>query len=140
MSRAIATTILRKFSACRSSFEVKLILRELGDAVDEEGDLVAELALDVRRSVASVSSTTSWRSPAQTLAVSSLSSVMIPATLAGWMKYGSPILRCLPRVRSIAVVVRALDELGVGRGLVRPDAIDEIRRPAACMEIALVES
>ena len=26
---------------------MKLILRELGDAVDEEGDLVAELALDV---------------------------------------------------------------------------------------------
>ena len=49
MSRAIATTILRKFSACRSSFEVKLILRELGDAVDEEGDLAAELALDVVR-------------------------------------------------------------------------------------------
>ena len=43
----MATTILRKFSACRSSLRGEVDLAELGDAVDEEGDLVAELALDV---------------------------------------------------------------------------------------------
>ena len=47
MSRAIATTILRKFSAWRSSLRGEVDLAELGDAVDEERDLVAELALDV---------------------------------------------------------------------------------------------
>jgi hypothetical protein len=46
--------------------------------------------------VASVSSTTSCRRPAQTLAVSSLRLVMTPATLAGCEKYGSPLLRVCP--------------------------------------------
>ena len=47
MSRAIATSILRKFSAWRSSLRGEVDLAELGDAVDEERDLLAELALDV---------------------------------------------------------------------------------------------
>ena len=47
MSRAIATTILRKFSACRSSLDVKLILESLVTPSTRLGDLLAELPLDV---------------------------------------------------------------------------------------------
>ena len=95
MSRAIATTILRKFSACRSSFEVKLILPSLvtpstSDAISPPNSRSMSFV------VASVSSTTSWSKPAHTLAVSRRSSVMMPATLAGWMKYGSPDFRFCP--------------------------------------------
>ena len=75
---------------------------ELGDPVDEEGDLVAEELGDLlvggvrvldrvveeRRADAPESHEylDTLRSAAQTLAVSSFMSAMIPATLTGWMK------------------------------------------------------
>ena len=82
MSRAIATTILRKFSACRSSFEVKLILESFvtpstSSAISAPNSFL--MSFDVAR----VSSTTSCNSPAHTLAVSRRRSVMMPATLMG---------------------------------------------------------
>ena len=41
-SRAIASSILRKFSACASSARLELDLVELGDAVDQLGHRLAE--------------------------------------------------------------------------------------------------
>jgi hypothetical protein len=70
-------------------------LAELGDPVDEERDLLAEDPLEVL-CVTLQSSTTSWSSAAQTLAGSSLSSVMIDATDTGCVMYGSPLLRFWP--------------------------------------------
>ena len=46
-SRAIASSILRKFSACASSRVVELDLVELGDAVDHVGHRLAERRLDL---------------------------------------------------------------------------------------------
>ena len=43
----MATSILRKFSACRSSREEKCELADLGHPVHQFGDLPAELALQV---------------------------------------------------------------------------------------------
>ena len=47
MSPAIATIILRTFSACASSPLRNSQLVQLRQAVDDPGDLVAELLLDV---------------------------------------------------------------------------------------------
>ena len=46
-SRTIASSILRKLSACASSRFLKLDLVELGDAVDDLGDVVAEARRDL---------------------------------------------------------------------------------------------
>ena len=95
MSRAIATTILRKFSAWRSSFEVKLIFESLVTPSTSSATSTPN-SFSMSSVVASVSSTTSWRSPAQTLAASSRRSAMMPATLTGWTMYGCPDLRVCP--------------------------------------------
>jgi hypothetical protein len=47
-SRAIASSILRKFSACACFLGLELDLVELGDAVDQFGHRLAELLRDVR--------------------------------------------------------------------------------------------
>ena len=49
MSRAIASTILRKFSACFSSRLVKLTWLILVTPSTSVGDLLAELGCDLRR-------------------------------------------------------------------------------------------
>ena len=54
MSWAIASSILRMFSACCCSWLWVLNLRQLGDAVDELGDLGAEALLDVGQAVLGV--------------------------------------------------------------------------------------
>jgi hypothetical protein len=46
-SRAIATSIFRKFSAWRSFPRRERQLADLGDPVDQLGDLAPELALEV---------------------------------------------------------------------------------------------
>ena len=46
-SRAIATSILRIVAACCASLRVELEPLELGDAVDDGGDLGAEVGLDI---------------------------------------------------------------------------------------------
>ena len=48
-SFAIATSILRIVAACCSSLESNWTPLELGDAVDDGGDVGPELALDVGR-------------------------------------------------------------------------------------------
>ena len=62
MSRAIATTILRKFSACRSSFEVKLICESLVTPSTSKATSPPN-SRSMSSIVASVSSTTSCRKP-----------------------------------------------------------------------------
>ena len=54
MSWAIASSIFRMFSACCCSWLWVLNLRQLGDAVDELGDLGAEPLLDVGQAVLGV--------------------------------------------------------------------------------------
>ena len=95
MSRAMATSILRKFSAWRSSLDAKLILESFVTPSTRNATSCPN-SRSMSSVVASVSSTTSCRRPAQTLAVSRRRSVMMPATLAGWLKYGSPLLRVCP--------------------------------------------
>ena len=59
-SRTIASSILRKLSACASCAALELDLVELGDAVDDLGDVVAEARRDLLLGVG-VSSMTSCR-------------------------------------------------------------------------------
>ena len=46
MSSTMASSILRKLSACRSSFDENGMRRQLGDALDDVRDLRAEQLLD----------------------------------------------------------------------------------------------
>ena len=72
---------------------------ELGQALDQDADVVAEQA-SISARVASVSSMVSCNSAAAMVASSSLSSVRIAATCSGWEKYGSPESRiCSPCAR-----------------------------------------
>ncbi len=60
MSRAIATSIFRKFSACRSSLEAKLIFESLVTPSTRKATSCPK-SRSMSSVVASVSSTTSWR-------------------------------------------------------------------------------
>ena len=64
---------------------LRLDLAELGDAVDQAGDVLAEMLLDLV-GVASVSSIVSWRIAVTIVWSSSLRSVRMPATSIGWLK------------------------------------------------------
>ncbi len=96
MSRAIASSILRKFSACFSCRDVKLIWLIL--VTPSTSDAISgPKRVSISSSVASVSSTVSCRSAVATLGASSFRSVMIVATCRGWVRYGSPEARRWPR-------------------------------------------
>jgi hypothetical protein len=62
-----------------------LDLGELGDPVDQAGDVGAEMLLDLL-GVASVSSIVSWRMAVTIVSSSRWRSVRIPATSIGWLK------------------------------------------------------
>jgi hypothetical protein len=64
---------------------LRLDLAELGDAVDQPGDVLAEQLLDLL-GVASVSSIVSWRIAVTIVSSSSFRSVRMPATSIGWLK------------------------------------------------------
>ena len=83
MSRAIASSILRKFSACASSRVCHGTLPSLVTPSTRKATSVPKSLL-MSSTVALVSSTQSWSSPAQIEPTSSLSSEMIVATLSGW--------------------------------------------------------
>ena len=85
MSRAIARSILRKFSACFSSREVTLswpifVTPSTSPAIS------SPKSSSSCGSVASVSSTVSWRSPVAMLGTSSRRSAMMPATCTGCVR------------------------------------------------------
>jgi hypothetical protein len=95
MSRAIASSILRKFSACFSSRDVKLIWPIFVTPSTSVAISVPK-SDSTWSSVASVSSTVSWRSPVAMLGTSSRMSAMMLATESGWVRYGSPDARRCP--------------------------------------------
>ena len=64
---------------------LRLDLAELGDAVHQPRDVLAEKLLDLL-GVASVSSIVSWRMAVAIVWSSSLRSVRMPATSMGWLK------------------------------------------------------
>jgi hypothetical protein len=84
MSRAIASSILRKFSACCSSLVDHGSLPSLVTPSTRNAIFLPNSSSSCSI-VALVSSTQSWRSPAHTLGTSSLSSVMRLATDSGWV-------------------------------------------------------
>ena len=125
MSRAMATTILRKFSAWRSSFDVKLIFESLvtpstssatsapNSLLDVVGrrervldDVVEEAGADARRVEPQVGDDAGDAHGVDDVRLTRLSG--------------------LPCVHPEAVVVGPLDQVGVDRRLVGPDAIDEL--------------
>ena len=95
MSRAIASSILRKFSACCSS---RVEYGSLPSLVTPSTRNAISLpnSSPSCSTVALVSSTQSCSRPAQTDATSSFSSAMICATASGCVTYGSPDLRVWP--------------------------------------------
>ena len=125
MSRAIATTILRKFSAWRSSFEVKLIFESLvtpstssatstpNSLLDVVGrrervldDVVQEAGADARGVEPQVGDDAGDADRVHDVRLARLAR--------------------LPRVHPEAVVVGPLDQVGIDRRLVRLDALDEL--------------
>jgi len=85
MSSTIASSILRKFSAWRCSLEengmaLSLVTPSTTWAISSPN------SSRIRSIVVSVSSTTSWRSPAATATVSSFMSARMAATSSGWIK------------------------------------------------------
>ena len=84
MSRAMATSILRKFSACRSSrlanASFPILVTPSTSSAMSPPNRSTRTALLV-----AVSSRTSWRSPAATVVTSILNSTSRPATASGWM-------------------------------------------------------
>ncbi len=137
MSRAMATSILRKFSACRSSLEAKLILESLVTPSTRKATSWPN-SRSMSVVVASVSSTTSWRSPAHTLAVSSLRLVMTPGHARRVGEVGVAALARLPLVRLLPVGIGPRDQVDVGARLVASNTIDElIQREHACFRANL---
>ena len=85
MSSTMARSILRKFSAWRSSLDENGIAAELGDPFDHVRDLVAEQLLDLLDR-GRVSSTMSCSRPAATATTSSFMSARRSATSSGWTR------------------------------------------------------
>ena len=118
MSRAIATTILRKFSACRSSLEVKLIFESLVTPSTSVGDLAAELLLDVVGRGERVLDDVVQEPGADARGVEpKVGDDAGDADRVDEVRLAR--LARLPRVHPEAEVVRPLDEVGVRGRLVR---------------------
>ncbi len=96
MSFAIATTILRKFSACFSSWVFAALYWDSFVTPSTRSAISGPNSSAISFFVASVSSIVSWRSPVTTDDSSSFSSARMPATSSGWTRYGSPDLRSCP--------------------------------------------
>ena len=86
MSFAIATTILRKFSACFSSWVLPAVNCESLVTPSTSSAISAPNSSEISSLVARVSSMVSWRRPVTTEASSSRISARIPATSRGWMR------------------------------------------------------
>ncbi len=85
MSSTIASSILRKFSACRSSVDAKVMAPIL--VTPSTTWATSWPNVRSRRSVVvSVSSTTSWRRPAAIVTGSIFMSVRMVATSSGWTR------------------------------------------------------
>ena len=134
-SRAIASSILRKFSACASCCDWNSIGRAWRRR--RRGRRPAcRSASRSRPSVTSVSSITSCSSAAISACASRCQSARISATASGCEMYGSPDLRSWPCVGRVAEVVGLL-EAGEVRGLeIRGDALPEAFQRGDCAQAA----
>ncbi len=86
MSFAIATTILRKFSACFSSWVLAALNCESLVTPSTSSAISGPKSAEISSAVARVSSMVSWSNPVTTEASSSFSSARSPATSRGWMR------------------------------------------------------
>ena len=86
MSFAIATTILRKFSACFSSWVLAAVNCESLVTPSTSSAISSPKSSAISSLVASVSSMVSWSSPVTMDASSSFSSARRPATSSGWTR------------------------------------------------------
>ncbi len=96
MSFAIATTILRKFSACFSSWVLPALNFDSFVTPSTSSAISGPKSSEISSLVASVSSIVSWRRPVTMDASSRRISARMPATSSGWTRYGSPDLRICP--------------------------------------------
>ena len=92
----MASSILRKLSACRSSARRKIELGQLGDAIHAARHFFAEILLHIARRVTVVSSTTSCSRPVSMQTTSMRMSARMCATISGCDQYGSPESRSCP--------------------------------------------
>ncbi len=125
MSRAIATTILRKIFGLTILFGGEVDLRELRDPVDELRDFDAEFfgqlvggGERVLHHVVQKAGANAGGVEPQVRQDAGDTDGMHDVRLAR--------LAGLTRVHPVAVIVRSLDEVRVNRRLVRLDAIDEV--------------
>jgi len=86
MSFAIATTILRKFSACFSSWVFAALNWESLVTPSTRSAISSPNSPEISSRVASVSSMVSWRRPVTMEASSSFISASRPATSSGWTR------------------------------------------------------
>ena len=120
MSLAIAMSILRRFCDCASASELNLMRPSLVTPSTSAATSSPNRSRTSLR-LAELSSTTSCRSAAWSVAVSRLSSARIMATSSGWLMNGSPDLRIWPCVMLEGERVRLLDARQIGRGVVGAD-------------------
>ena len=88
----------------RASTLQELHLVELGDAVDQAGDLAAKAAVDVGHRHAAVFGDVVAQSAATSVAPSMWRLARVSATASGWLMYGSPDSRFWPSCASAAKV------------------------------------
>ena len=121
MSRAIASSILRKFSACCSSRESNVSLPSLVTPSTRNAISLPNCSPSCSTVARRVLDQSCSRA-AQTLArVEVHVCAMMSATLTGWMKYGSPRAGAAdPRCMRARVDVGLVDQLRVAVLVVRP--------------------
>ena len=128
MSSTIASSILRKFSACRSSLDENWIAPSLVTPSTTCATSAPNSSW-IRSIGVCVSSTMSWSSPAAMATTSSFMSASRSATSSGWTRYGSPEWRTCPLCSKAEKTYARLQQLDVGVGIGRPDLLDEVLEP-----------
>ena len=123
-SRAIASSILRKFSACACSVDENCSLSSLDTPSTSSATVVPKRSISCCLGMPE-SSSTSCSSAAWIAAPSSRQSVRISATASGCVMYGAPLLPELPEVGFVGEAECILDLLHVGRRQVFLDALGE---------------
>ena len=108
---------LRRFSAALSSRGLCFDLTELGDAIDEPGDILAEQSLDLLGRCESVLDGVVKYRCRDRLVASSFRSVRIPATSMGWLNILTARSLHLGAVRLHREDVGTVDQIFVSIGV-----------------------
>ncbi len=127
-SSAIASSSLRRFSACLASRDTSSSRFSLVRP-STSAPISAPNSLSISVRVASVSSIVSCSSAATMVASSSLRSVRIAATSSGWEKYrvaGGP---CLLAMGHHGIDIGAVEQIFIGVRVIGPDAVHQIVLP-----------